>query len=157
MLTYEILIWRTINYTNPASPIMIALIGYLVIIFLSENKGLINIFNKLVCKACRIELEEDDFDEQIGKYYSCLDDDDKDWSIKEEFNNHKLKMHVMLESSFKELLESQQGRCHLQGVHTYDILRNPKYIQMFQYVSPAIENREKFIKDGDDDDDNNEW
>lgn len=47
------------------------------------------------------------------------------------------------------------GRCHLTGIHTYDILRNPVYWQAFQYISAAIENRGKYIKDGDNDDSNN--
>lgn len=44
---------------------------------------------------------------------------------------------------------------HLQGTHCYDILRNNKYIQDFQYVAAYQENREDFIIDNDDRNDNN--
>jgi len=37
----------------------------------------------------------------------------------------------------------------LQGVHTYDILANPRYYQDFQYYSAAEPNREDLIVDGD--------
>lgn len=49
------------------------------------------------------------------------------------------------------------GRCHLTGTHTYDILRNPSYWQAFQYIAASVPNRNKFIKDGDDDDGNNSY
>lgn len=40
---------------------------------------------------------------------------------------------------------------HLQGVHTYDILRNPQYIQDFQYFSADLPNRHDYIVDKNDD------
>ena len=43
---------------------------------------------------------------------------------------------------------------HLQGVHTYDILRNPIYTQAFQYFSADLDDRKDFIIDGDDNEDN---
>jgi len=46
-------------------------------------------------------------------------------------------------------------KMHLQGVHSYDILRNNKYIQDFQYVSANTDNRDDFIIDQDDDNRNN--
>lgn len=43
---------------------------------------------------------------------------------------------------------------HLQGVHTYDILRNPIYAQQFQYFAANLPDRKDYIIDGDDDDKN---
>lgn len=43
---------------------------------------------------------------------------------------------------------------HMKGVHCYDILANPLYLDDFQYFSPAMEDREKFIIDDDEDEDN---
>ena len=45
------------------------------------------------------------------------------------------------------------GNC-LVGTHTYDILANPYYLDDFQYISNDIEDRQKFIIDGDSDEDN---
>mmetsp|Transcript_8384 Transcript_8384/g.14016 ORF Transcript_8384/g.14016 Transcript_8384/m.14016 type:complete len:87 (+) Transcript_8384:3187-3447(+) len=39
---------------------------------------------------------------------------------------------------------------HLQGIHTYDILRNPSYAQQFQYFAANLEDREDYIVDDDD-------
>ena len=46
------------------------------------------------------------------------------------------------------------GRGHLQGVHSYDILANPLYLDDFQYFSADMEDREKYIIDDDEDEDN---
>ena len=43
---------------------------------------------------------------------------------------------------------------HLEGIHTYDILRNPLYQQAFQYYSADLIGRKDYIVDGDDDDTN---
>jgi hypothetical protein len=40
---------------------------------------------------------------------------------------------------------------HLQGIHTYDILRNPIYTMQFQYFAADLEDRQDFIIDGDTD------
>ena len=45
---------------------------------------------------------------------------------------------------------------HLQGVHTYDILRNPNYYQAFQYFSADLPDRQDYIIDGDDQKGNDE-
>lgn len=37
--------------------------------------------------------------------------------------------------------------CHLQGIHTYDILRNPNYYQAFQYYSADNKDRALMITD----------
>lgn len=44
--------------------------------------------------------------------------------------------------------------CHLKGIHTYDLLRNPSYHQAFSYYSADNNNRELMIVDGDSDEDN---
>ena len=42
----------------------------------------------------------------------------------------------------------------MQGIHTYDILANILYIDDFQYFSPAMPDRAKYIIDDDDDEEN---
>lgn len=42
----------------------------------------------------------------------------------------------------------------LMGIHTYDILANPFYVDQFEYISPVIANRKVVINDGDDDESN---
>jgi len=48
----------------------------------------------------------------------------------------------------------KKASMHLQGIHTYDILRNPSYIQAFQYFSVDLPDREDYIIDDDEDGDN---
>ena len=61
------------------------------------------------------------------------------------------------DQTLEKLRSNRIGKCKLIGVHTYDLLRNEAYVQAFQYVSPSIPDREKYIKDGDDDNSNNEY
>ena len=42
----------------------------------------------------------------------------------------------------------------LQGVHSYDILANPLYLDDFQYVTAAEDDRDLMIIDDDVDEDN---
>jgi len=43
----------------------------------------------------------------------------------------------------------------IQGTPWYNVLSNPLYSDDFFYIGAHIEEREKLIKDADDDDDNN--
>lgn len=66
----------------------------------------------------------------------------------------------MLDESFNELMvvedkNSDDFKKTLQGIHSYDILRNPQYIASFQYFSADLPDRDDFIIDDDDDNDNN--
>ena len=42
----------------------------------------------------------------------------------------------------------------MKGVHCYDILANPLYLDDFQYFSPSQDDRATFIIDDDEDEDN---
>lgn len=43
----------------------------------------------------------------------------------------------------------------IQGTPWYNILSNPTYVQRFCYLGPHVRNREKYLKDRDDDAGNN--
>ena len=65
-------------------------------------------------------------------------------------------MMTMLNHTLDEIRESKMTEgMHLQGVHTYNMLRNPAYIQAFQYISADTPDRGDYIIDDDDDDENN--
>jgi len=79
-------------------------------------------------------------DEDIDNYWIALDEEDREWSIKEEENsrNNLGGIKIMLDSSFNKLKQSHSSKNKtLQGVHSYDILANPLYLEAFQYVSAA--------------------
>ena len=75
---------------------------------------------------------DDNPEEVIDNYFKCLDNDDRNWSIKDELNNrNELKMHCLLDGTLEKLEKNKMGKQSLQGIHTYDILRNPDYINKF--------------------------
>ena len=96
--------------------------------------------------------------ENIGDYFKVLDKDDRKYTLSEEINCRLFGMCTMLEDDFKKLKERNKGgqcRRKLTGIHTYDLLRNPSYVEQFQYFGAYLPNRDDFIVDGDDNPDNN--
>lgn len=43
----------------------------------------------------------------------------------------------------------------MTGIHTYDLLRNPSYVEQFQYFAAYLPDRDSLIVDDDSDEDNN--
>lgn len=128
------------------------------IYYLTWSLGSVKLLKKIRNKCPCFKFGEKDHEEsiKIDDYWRCLDDDDREWTKMEERNSRdQLNIATMYESAMQALNQNRMGRCHLTGIHTYDILRNPTYWQSFQYISAAIPERYKFIKDGDGDDSNN--
>lgn len=100
--------------------------------------------------------EELELDEDIELYQNCLDADDRNWTIAEEKNSRKYGIQTMMPATFNDIRDGKlsDDKYHLEGVHTYDILRNPLYQQAFQYYSADLIGRKDYIVDGDDDDTN---
>lgn len=101
-----------------------------------------------------------EIDEEIDNYWKALDDDDRKWSTMEEANTRKACFGMgkgMLTDAQKDALENAEqtkGKT-LQGVHSYDVLANPLYLDDFQYVSAVEgEDRADMIIDDDDNEGN---
>lgn len=109
-------------------------------------------------KCCpKIKLSDFQVDQPIDNYFASVDQEDREWSVKEEENaRENLRNLRILEDDqwekFKNTPETTGST--LQGVHSYDILANPLYADRFQYVSAAIPNRTDFIIDDDEDEGN---
>ena len=89
-----------------------------------------------ICPICskrdRDFLSEIKVDEVIDNYYKCLDDDDREWTIKEEdYYRDIFNLDIMLDNTLEKLKNNKLSKSHIQGIHTYDILRNPAYIDAF--------------------------
>ena len=105
-----------------------------------------------IWKDANITIGDIDLNEDIDTYFAALDNQDRNWSQKEEENSRTLKTSQIMTDEQFELLNNTpitHGKT-LQGVHSYDILANPLYLDDFQYVSAAEENRDKLIIDDDD-------
>ena len=97
-------------------------------------------------------LSEIEIDENIDTYANCLDDDDKNWTVQEELNMRDCYGITTMEDSGLEDVKNgwmKSDSMHLQGIHTYDILRNPAYIKAFQYFAADDNEREAIIIDDD--------
>lgn len=82
---------------------------------------------------------------------------DRKYTLAEELNCRMFGVQTMLQDSYEKLekLEEVKKFKRLTGIHSYDILNNPSYISQFQYYSADLPDRDAFIIDDDDNEDNN--
>lgn len=94
-----------------------------------------------------------DVDEDIDLYHNCLDDDDRNWTSKEEDLLWHYGVCTWDWTSLKKVRggKLKHEKMHLQGIHSYDILRNPNYHQAFQYFASDLADRPSYIVDGNED------
>jgi len=134
---------------------ILAILFYIYFVYL-VSKELVHVFIKKCCGGLKLFIEDINVDEQIDEFQNCLDEDDRQWTVKEEENARSYGMMTMLNHTLEEIKDSKMTEgMHLQGVHTYNILRNPAYIQAFQYISADTPDRSDYIIDDDEDDENN--
>ena len=137
---------------NPAMPLLILFWVFLI--------GTIfrNFLYKWVTRFFPI-LRVGDFeiDEGLPNYFTAIDDNDRNWSIKEEeYSREKLNMNILEDETLRKLKSNKLEGNNIKGVHCYDILANPLYVKDFQYFSPAMDNRAEYIIDDDDDEGNDD-
>ena len=66
-----------------------------------------------------------DIDEDLDDYFQTLDDNDRNWSLKEEINAREiLGMNILTDETLKNLQKPTQGKSQIKGTHCYDILAN---------------------------------
>lgn len=135
---------------SPALPLIVVFWGLLLLIVFRNS---LQTFLSRHTKWIRVgELE---LDEGLDNYFKTLDDHDRVWSIKEEENTRNvLGMNILLDETLEKLRSTKAGHRTLQGVHTYDILANPLYTDDFQYFSADLVDRQKYIIDDDEDEEN---
>lgn len=103
-----------------------------------------------------LKIGDVEINEEIENYWKTLDEEDRKWSLREEENaRNALKTKILTDDQFEALKSSTQttGKT-LQGTHSYDILANPLYLDDFQYVTAAEDDRADMIIDDDDDEGN---
>lgn len=98
-----------------------------------------------------LKIGDVEINEEIDNYWTTLDENDRKWSIEEEKNAREaLKTKILTDDQYQNLLNSKMttGKT-LQGTHSYDILANPLYLDDFQYVTAAEDDRADMIIDDD--------
>ena len=63
-------------------------------------------------------------------------------------------MRTLDDYTLNKFKNTPQGSAQMKGVHCYDILANPLYLDDFQYFSPSMDNRADYIIDDDEDEEN---
>jgi len=130
------------------------LIGFLILLVVNCGGNVLCV--KLQKCFPKLAIGDIEIDEDLDNYFSSLDQEDRKWSVREEANSREcLNMPMMLEVPYDRLREKAQTKEKtLQGVHSYDILANPLYLDDFQYVTAAEDDRADMIIDDDEDEGN---
>lgn len=143
---------------GPAGILLVFFFIYLSYLFLSKWFHICAKKQWCGCDLDRFFKVADDLNENIGDYFQVLDNDDRKYTLSEEINCRLYGMCTMLEDDFNKLTRRNEGGTvtrALTGIHTYDLLRNPSYVEQFQYFSAYLPDRDHFIVDEDEDPDNN--
>jgi len=144
-------VFQGVGYEGLKWPLFIAFLFLFIIFFFGEY-----LMSWLTECMPNLKIGDIEVNEDIDNYWASLDEEDHKWSLKEEENaRDALKMKILTEEQFAKLKNRQMtsGKT-LQGVHSYDILANPLYLDDFQYVTAAEDDRAEMIIDDDDDEGN---
>lgn len=80
--------------------------------------------------------EEEEVDEALGNFFECIPElQRKDWLATEVSNANRLGIKTMGQGVFEQMRTIQGKRRVLKNTPSYEILMNPTYQTMFQYVS----------------------
>jgi len=139
-------LFTSVGWEGIKWPMLFALMLLLVIFFLGK-------YIEKCIAACfpSVSIGDIELNEAIDNYWAALDDEDRKWSTKEEENARGLLTSQLLTSAqYERLVGIKKTKGHtLQGTHSYDILANPLYLDDFQYVTAAEDNRDEMIIDDD--------
>lgn len=107
------------------------LITFLVLLFLKFGGNWAG--KKIESYFTSLAIGDIEIDEDIDNYWESLDDEDRKWSTKEEENSRNmLNMPLMTDKQWEQLQSRPMTKGKtLQGVHSYDILANPLYLDDF--------------------------
>lgn len=109
-------------------------------------------------KCCpKIRIAAIDIDQPIDSYFASCDEHDRNWTVMEEENAREnlANLKILTDDAYEKMRDTKPtDGATLQGVHSYDILANPLYSDMFQYVNASIPNRTDYIIDDDEDEGN---
>ena len=142
-------VFTSAGYTqNPGAPLLILFWIFLIATFLRTfvDKLLMKIFT----------LRSFEIDEDLENYFNTIDENDRNWSIaEEEYSRKTMNIKILPDETLEKFKTTKmKDGNQMKGVHCYDILANPLYLDDFQYFSPSQDDRATFIIDDDDDEDN---
>lgn len=149
-IVWDIFSMDAVTSDQVARPLLLTFWALLILTFFRNI-----IYNTVMFILPFLHIGNFEIDEDLDNYFNTIDEEDRNWSIKEEENARQaLGMHILDDGTLKRFRETTMGKSHMKGTHCYDILANEQYLDDFQYFSPALENRNEYIKDDDEDEGN---
>lgn len=88
-----------------------------------------------VFKHIVVDRKPLEYKEKLDSYWRCILDDDREWSIIEERDYREKGLRMLLDWQLHNFERNRLGRCQMEGIHCYDLLKNPFYYNAFAYFS----------------------
>lgn len=112
---------------NPGMPLLI-----MFWVFLLGTIFRNYIYKHLANKWASLRVGEFEIDEDLDNYFKTLDDHDRNWSIQEEeYTREVMNMRLLQDETLEKFKNTQPSGPNMKGVHCYDILANPFYVDRF--------------------------
>lgn len=95
------------GYEGPAMPLIFMF--WFVLLLIIFQGTFYTVIYYITPKS--LKLQELELDEDIENFYRCLDDHDRNWSIKEEENaRENLKMEILLDETLDKMKNTSRGK-----------------------------------------------
>lgn len=96
-----------------------------------------------------------DVDENLPNFFNAIRLSEADWIVEEnKYYNERYGLKFIDKDLQDKLDDTKIAKKPIQGIHWYNVLANPAYIQDFAYISCSIPDRSDYIVDDDSDEDN---
>jgi hypothetical protein len=108
------------SFDNVAAPLLITF--WVLLIFIAF-RGII--YKVITFVLPFLAIGDFEIDEDLDNYFHTIDENDRNWSIKEEENARaELGMHILDNYTLDRFKTTKMGESHMKGTHCYDILAN---------------------------------
>jgi hypothetical protein len=142
--------WSTIFNVTQATPMI--LIG-LALVFITFMR--IFFFDTLTRWGFTISSNKIEVDENLPNFYEAVKLKDADWIVNEnKYYREKYGFNFVRKEVEERLDNWSLAKKPISGIAWYNLLANGKYERDFNYIPNDIPNREDYIVDGDDAEDN---
>lgn len=98
---------------------------------------------------------EFDIDENLPNFFEAVKLVDADWIVEENQHLREVYGFQVVPKTLEECLDDTKvAKKPVRGVAWYNLLANPRYCTMFNYIEAGAANRSDLIVDGDSDEEN---
>jgi len=142
--------FSSIYKVNQAIPALLIAVAVLIIFLLQKC------FKKQLKKwGFGFSKNKIQVDENLPYFFDAIKLSEADWIVKEnDYYDKTYRMPFISQELQDKCDNTKIAKKPIQGIHWYNLLSNPRYVQDFAYIPVDTPNRDEMIVDDDDNEDN---